>query len=292
MKKTLLLKILRSSLFVLFVLPAVMLFTFRYPPKIDSTQTPADFGIIFSDVRFTTIDGIELAGWFIPGENKEEIANQPTLILLHGWPADKGNILPLFTQMIGDYNLLLFDFRGLGESEDTFSTVGVRERKDLIAALDFLEEEHGITEVGVWGFSLGGAVALMTAPDDKRIKAVVSDSAYASLPDMSYELYKIPYLKYPLGKLTALYVRLIWKVNIKEAVPEERVIDIEVPLFLIHSKDDEVIPFSHGERLMEKVKGKENVTTWIPPGKHGFVDPTYIKRVDSFFKNYLHENSF
>ncbi len=293
-KRSLPLKILRSSLFILFVLPAVMLFTFRYPPKIESTKTPADFGIAFSEVRFTTQDGIELAGWFIPRDNVsvEEIASQPTIILLHGWPADKGNILPLFTEMVGDYNLFLFDFRGLGESEDTLSTVGVRERKDLVAALDFLEEEYRITEVGVWGFSVGGAVALMTAPSDKRIKAVFSDSAYASLSDMSYELYRVPYLKYPLGEITALYLRLIWKVNIKDAAPEERVSEIEVPLFLTHSKDDEVIPFSHGERLMEKVEGRENVTTWISPGKHGFIDPAYIKRVDDFFKNYLYENSF
>lgn len=80
---------------------------------------------------------------------------------------------------------------------------------DLLAAIHYLQSRH-IHEVGVWGFSLGGAAALMTAP------LAPAESSYARLDWMAYDFYRIPFLKYPLGELTRLWGLLFLHYDIKD----------------------------------------------------------------------------
>ena len=74
------------------------------PPKIISQITPKDLGLDYENITFATEDGIKLSGWYIPSKTLPDSTNQPTgknkakkntaIILLHGYPADKGDILP------------------------------------------------------------------------------------------------------------------------------------------------------------------------------------------------------
>jgi pimeloyl-ACP methyl ester carboxylesterase len=180
--------ILRVVLIVLSVLIIISLWGFYSsirPPKIISSITPRDLKMDYEDVWFKTADGLTLRGWYIPCAKE----TQKTLILLHGYPADKGNILPALAFLHVDFNLLLFDFRYLGKSEGSYSTAGAKEVEDLLAAIQFLKG-RGVKEVGVWGFSMGGAVALMAM--NPEIRAVISESSYASLAAMAFELLRIP----------------------------------------------------------------------------------------------------
>ena len=80
-------------------------------------------------------------------------------------------------------NLLLFDFRSLGESEGKLCSIGLHETQDLQGAADYLltrPEMDGLG-LGVYGISMGGAVAILTAAKDDRFAAVVSHGAFADL---------------------------------------------------------------------------------------------------------------
>ena len=88
-------------------------------------------------------------------------------------------------ELCGDslgYNVLMFDFRGHGRSEGQHVSMGYYERQDLLGAVDYLQR-WGIDRVGVMGFSMGGAVAMATAPHSEAIRAVVSDGGFACLSD-------------------------------------------------------------------------------------------------------------
>jgi fermentation-respiration switch protein FrsA (DUF1100 family) len=74
----------------------------------------------------------------------------------------------------------MFDFRGHGRSEGQRVSMGYHERLDLLGAVDYLKS-RGIDGVGVLGFSMGGVVAISTAPQSEAIRAVVSDGAFARL---------------------------------------------------------------------------------------------------------------
>jgi len=251
------------------------------PPRIVSSVTPKNLQLDYEDVRFETSDDLTLSGWFIPGA----IATKKTLILLHGYPADKGDILPSLSFLHRDYNLFLFDFRYLGASEGKYSTAGANEVEDLLAAIQFLKTK-GIEEVGVWGFSMGGAVALMSIKKAPKIKAVVSEASYASLTHMASELFRIPVVRYPLGYLIGLWAKI--GIDLRNISPVEAVQNTTIPVLLIHSLTDEVIPFSNA-RLLEKALGDNpRAEFWFHAGAaHGELAKEYQRRVADFFQRHL-----
>src|SRR5207247_322990 len=125
------------------------------PPRLTVPGTPQDFRLTADDVTITTDDGVRLAAWLIPSAT----ANAPGVILLHGYPANKADLLPVASALHSRFTVLLLDFRYFGKSEGAATTLGFRERADLRGAVDTLAQ-RGHTRIGVFGYSLGGAVAI------------------------------------------------------------------------------------------------------------------------------------
>ncbi len=250
------------------------------PPRILSDATPGHFRLDYEEVSFVTEDQITLRGWFIP--NKQG-ATAKTIIALHGYPADKGNILPVVAFLSQKYNLLLFDFRYLGASGGRYSTIGADETRDLRSAVAFLKS-RGIQEVGLWGFSMGAAVALMAAPKLPEVKAIVSESSYARLDLMAPALFQIPILKYPLAWLTGLWARVFLGINLKQVSPQDSVKSLNIPVLVSHSKTDQTIPFQHALLLQEALKDNPRAEFWFHEDLyHGQLAEDYQKRIGDFF---------
>lgn len=278
--------ILRIVIIVLSVLVIFSLWGFYSsirPPKLVSAITPRDLKMNYEDVSFRTADGLMLRGWYIPSAKKTE----KTLILLHGYPADKGNILPPLAFLHDDFDLLLFDFRYLGKSEGNYSTAGAKEVEDLLAAVQFLKG-RGTSEVGVWGFSMGGAVALMAIEKAPEIRAVISESSYSSLAAMAFELMRIPVLNYPIAYLVGFWAKLFLGIDVRDASPADRIRNTTVPILLIHSSADAVIPFSHARRLQQALEKNPNAEFWFHEDfSHGQLASDYRTRVRDFFLKHL-----
>jgi dipeptidyl aminopeptidase/acylaminoacyl peptidase len=253
------------------------------PPKIHSSITPRDLRMEYENVSFKTADGLTLRGWHIPAKKP----NDQTVILLHGYPADKGNILPPMAFLHDDFNLLLFDFRYLGASEGSYSTAGVKEVEDLLAAIQFLKT-RAITEVGVWGFSMGGAVALMAIDKAPEIRAVVAESSYASLAEMALQLFRVPLINYPIAYLISLWAKLILGIDLRDASPAERIRNSAIPILITHSSADDVIPFSQAKSLQQALANNPRAEFWFSEEfAHGQLDANYQSRVRNFFKGNL-----
>jgi dipeptidyl aminopeptidase/acylaminoacyl peptidase len=278
-------------MFPLFIVAFFFLFTSLWgfyisvkPTKIVSGTTPKDLGLEYEKVSFTTDDNVMLRGWWIPCKTE---STAKTIIALHGYPADKGNILPAIAFLSQRYNLLLFDFRYLGESGGTNSTVGAEETRDLRAAVDFLKA-RGIQGIGVWGFSLGGAVALMAASTVPDIKSLVSESSYARLDLMAPALFQIPVLRYPLAWLTALWARIFLGIRLREVSPEDSARNLAIPVLIIHSQGDYLIPFQHALLLQEALKNNPKAEFWFHDKlPHGHLAAEYQKRILDFFERNL-----
>jgi len=253
------------------------------PPKIISSLTPRDLKMDYEDVSFKTADGLMLRGWYILSAKE----TKKTLILLHGYPADKGNILPALAFLHEDFNLLLFDFRYLGRSEGSYSTAGAREVADLLAAIEFLKR-RGVKEVGVWGFSMGGAVALMAIEKAPEIRAVISESSYASLHEMALELFRIPLLRYPMAYLVGFWAKLCLGIDVRDASPADRIRNTTIPILLVHSSADAVIPFSHARLLQKALTKNPNAEfSFNEDFAHGQLPSDYRTRVRGFFLKYM-----
>lgn len=256
-----------------------------FPKNLESETTPEDYGLSFESITLTTEDGVNLSGWFIPQEQTEQ--KKEAIILLHGYPADKGDILPSTAFLADTYDLLYIDFRSLGESSGSYSTLGIFEQKDLAAAVNFLKK-RGYQHIGVWGFSVGGATALIHAPKNPDIDAVVSISAYARLSDLAKEAFQIPYLRSVLAQCLRGYAYLLWGTDINKVAPADAVRRYQKPVLVIHPSNDQVIPFSHGRTIKQALQTNTQAEFWFPEGHHGFVPPhIHQSRVTTFFDRHL-----
>lgn len=274
---------LKVLIFIALWLIIFSLFTFYMsikPQKITTDLGPSDLGLKYEDVAFKSADGVKLSGWFMPN-NK----TKATIIVMHGYPADKNNLLGIAEFLAKDFNMFLFDFRSFGKSEGKCTTVGYLEKNDLSGAIQYLEKEKNLTKIGLYGFSLGGAVALMTKNDN--VKAIVTDSAYAKLTNIVKHMYSIFFVfKYPLAYLTRLYGILFLKIDIGDVSPVDNIKNMKIPILLIHAEKDSQIPVSEAYLLHNANKKAQ---LWVAENaEHGMshsINPEeYEKRVIGFFE--------
>lgn len=267
----------------LIIFSLLIFFMSIHPQKIITDLAPSDIGLKYEEIDFKSADGIKLNGWLIPN-NKTKAA----IIVMHGYPADKANLLGIAEFLAEDFNVFLFDFRSFGKSQGKYTTAGYLERNDLLGAINYLEKEKNLTKIGLYGFSLGGAVALMT--QHKNVKAIVTDSSYAKLSHMVEHMYRIFFIfKYPLVYLTKLYGILFLKIDIDDASPVDSIKNLKIPILLIHAEKDSQIPASEAYLLHNSNKKAE---LWIVENAdHGMthsVNPEkYEKKVVGFFKENL-----
>lgn len=200
-----------------------------YFPTRELEATPRALGVDYEDVWLTTEDGVRLHGWFVATP-----AARATVLFFHG---NGGNIshrlerIAIFRRL--GLNLLLFDYRGYGRSVGTPSEHGTY--RDARAAWRYLTETRGLSpgDIILYGESLGGAVATHLAAE-QTTRAVVVESSFSSMIDLGAEVY--PWLP----------VRWISRYVYPSARNLARV---HAPVLVIHSRDDEIIPFHHGQAL-------------------------------------------
>jgi fermentation-respiration switch protein FrsA (DUF1100 family) len=130
----------------------------------------ANLGAGFEDVSFTTDDGLELTGWYVPSRNRAAVI---------AFPGRKGPQPQARMLIRHGYGVLLFDRRGEGDSEGDPNAVGWNGTRDIKAAIDFLRERPDVDadRIGGIGRSVGGELMLQTAAETDALKAVASEGA-------------------------------------------------------------------------------------------------------------------
>jgi hypothetical protein len=134
---------------------------------------PADhLGTAHEDVRFTTRDGLELEGWYIPSRNGAAVIS---------FPGRKGPQRQARMLARHGYGVLLFDRRGEGRSEGEPNGWGWGGDEDIKAAIAYLKTRADVdpAKIGGIGLSVGGELMLEAAAETKDLAAVVSEGAGA-----------------------------------------------------------------------------------------------------------------
>ena len=219
----------------------------REPPE----RTPADAGLEYREVSFESADRVPLEAWWVPPAEGE---SSRAAVLVHGWDGDKSDEHVIETASIyvrAGYGVLLLDLRGNGGSGGERRTLGYKETRDVQGALAWLDEEgFEPGEVVLHGWSMGGATVVRSAPGT-GVAAVIEEAGYADLPLLLRrqlpETTGLPSLFSPGVFLAAkLFLGFDpWAVQPSEDAARLR--EEGVPLFVIHSTDDEVVPFEHAE---------------------------------------------
>ncbi|MDT7043527.1 alpha/beta hydrolase [Candidatus Nitronereus thalassa] len=284
--------------FILF-LPLLNLLLGLHPLTFKTDVDPSHFGLAYEPVEFTTADHLVIRGWFIPASpsaptpTQKSLKTIPTIVVGHGYPFDKANILRHVLFLHQRFHLLLMDFRYFGESEGWITTVGIREPLDVKAALDYLNQRGDIdtTRIGAMGFSMSAAIFVLT--QDPRIRAIVADSPYASLAKIvEHQYFFVPRpLNNFMVNLTGLYARMLFGLEMDHASPEKTVHTLETPLLLIHGEDDSQIQTDHSQAIFTNAN-QTHTTLWLIPGAdhgqaHAIAGFHYELRVLDFFTAHL-----
>jgi fermentation-respiration switch protein FrsA (DUF1100 family) len=194
-------------------------------------STPAVAGLDFDQVFFETEDGLTLSGWFVPADQAENV-----VLFFHG---NAGNISHRIESIAQFHRLgssvFIIDYRGYGQSEGSPSEEGIY--RDAAAAWRYLVEEQLIApeRIVIFGRSLGGGAATWLAANQSP-QALILESTFTSIPDIGAQ--RFPFL--PVRQLSRI------RFNSLARLPS-----ITVPVLIIHSPDDRVIPYDHGQQLFQ-----------------------------------------
>jgi fermentation-respiration switch protein FrsA (DUF1100 family) len=258
--------------------------------------TCADFGLACEDVQFnSTIDNIPLKGWFVDSPGTK------TVLIVHGRDgvrSDKTIGLMDITRGLQaqGYDVLLFDARDHGVSGGERYTLGALEVRDVEGALDYLKSQ-GRAQIGVMGFSMGGAEVLRTAPSHPEMTAIVTDSAFAdAAPLLDYKLASVSGVPAIFNPGIRLVSRLLVGVDVWALKPEQELAQLgDRPVLLINSAEDtldDFVPVEQFHRLEQAAASNPNLHSWAAPGR-GHVQAyknnpdEYMSQVLTFFGDHL-----
>ncbi len=254
---------------LLVILMLLLQSKFLFFPSKDLDYTPGQLGMAFEDVYFSSSDGTGLHGWFIPAESRIG-----TLLFCHG---NAGNIshriesVRIFHDL--GFDVLIFDYRGYGQSSGSISEKGTY--SDAEAALKHLVEVKNIdqSEIIYFGRSLGGSIAAWLAKEHTPGGLIV-ESAFTSVNDIAGDVY--PFLP----------VRMIsrFKFNTREYLQ-----NVNCPVLVIHSREDELINFKHGRKLFETAGEPKMFLELAGSHNEGFFlsGQHYINGLKDFFDQHV-----
>jgi fermentation-respiration switch protein FrsA (DUF1100 family) len=251
---------------------AVLVFVFLFQSHLvffpgtgrEAVITPRTYGLPFETVPIRTADGETLDAWWVPVENARGV-----VLFFHG---NAGNIshrvdyLQMFHRL--RYTTLIVDYRGYGKSTGTPSEAGTY--RDAEAAWEYLLTVRGARpqDIVIAGESLGAAVATRLATQTTP-RAVVLLSTFTSVNDLGAQVYWF------------LPVRLLSRIGYDNVANLKR---IRVPVFIAHSRDDDIVPYAHGRKLYEAAS--EPKTFLEMRGGHNdgflFTQPEWVAALGDF----------
>lgn len=279
------------AVFWAWVFAATLFLRNTFLPRLPVTVSPELLSLPSETVRFYSTDGIPLEGWKIPAD-----PGRPWLILCHGVGSNRADLLEIAKGLhAAGFNLFLFDFRAHGGSVGRVTSFGYREQRDLEGALAFLGSQPDVPAkpYGVYGISMGGAVALMVAANDERLGAVAADSPYPSLEDtlgrhltLLYPVPRVPFVWFVL----ATY-RMRFGVWPRDVSPQESAAKLSPrALLLIHGADDPRMPVGGTEQMF--ATASEPKELWVIDGAghlegYGIAPQAYLDRLVRFFQAHV-----
>ncbi len=209
--------------------------SFIFFPSREIMATPTQAGLVYEPIEIRVEDEVRLSGWYVPAAEARW-----TVLFLHG---NAGNISHRLMALHALHRLgltvLIVDYRGYGESSGSPSEEGTY--RDAQAAWAYLTTTRGLAadRVVLFGESLGGAVATWLATRQPPA-GLILESSFTTMHELAGHFY--PWFP----------ARLLLRVRYQTI---ERLSRVRCPVLVIHSPDDEIVPYEHGERLFAAAPG-------------------------------------
>jgi len=242
-------------------------------------------------VLVPTKEGIFLSSWLL--QPKESIAHG-TLIFIHGIAGSKEFQLKYAESFVNlGLNVVVFDLRAHGQSGGKNCTYGYYEKHDVSAIIDLLATSGVEGQIGLYGTSLGGAIALQTAAIDDRIDFLIIESTFATLEEVTFEYMDriSPVSNKYISDLILGAAGRMGNFDPDSVKPELAAAQISIPVFMAHGTEDVHIPIKQGLRNFDQLKS--SIKEWHPligadhNSVHAVGGKSYQNEIEQFILNQL-----
>lgn len=249
------------------------------------TATPADEGVDFEEVSFTSSDGVLLRGWYLGGGDQGV-----SIVCAHGLFRSRREVMDrgVWFRERG-YNVLLMDSRRHGESGGERVTLGYKERLDVEAGIDFMKAREPEDRIILFGVSMGAAASLLAAAERPDVEAVISDSSFLNLEQVvtAYLDLLVGLPRFPLGDMLLFFMEQLGGFQKEDLNLEEAVRRIgDRPILFIGGSEDRQVPPDVQRKLYGAAESKLSDLLIVEGAGHGAAyrtDPdAYRKAVADF----------
>lgn len=273
--RTLIALVILTFIGVWILLPKFILSPYRmqvehHPELFASGKVPEDFGLEKIDFDFQTTQGDTIDAWFIPAKGDSALCN---LIVLHGIGACKELFLPAAQHFTSHQcNVVLFDLRAHGQSGGAYCTYGFYEKDDVRKITDKLEVLNGLP-TGVYGTSLGGAMAYQSMEANDRLDFGVIESTFDEMQSVVRE-YTQRFLGFRCNWLADF---ALWRAehvadfDADQVKPCLSASHINKPMLVIHGTADIHIPFEFGKRNFDALASAQKIFVPVEGADHNNV---------------------
>ncbi|MFC1587303.1 alpha/beta fold hydrolase [Planctomycetota bacterium] len=257
--------------------------------KVGNKRTPGDnrWGLEFEPVTLRTTDGHKISAWWLPSPGAGR-----TIILCHGIGAYKSDIIDFAPPLMkAGWNVMMFDFRGHGDSSGHTTSFGYYERRDVAAAYEFICSQDGCDpgQVVGYGVSMGTSALIHAVANGIPLRGLVLDSPFARIEAVAQTLLPVDNkaIQVPVFALFNFWSRIDLGLSMADISPVNRLHKINVPIFFIHGTADRVIPCTESEVLYQTYQHQKELEI-VPGAQHigsSWRLKDYHKRILDFLAN-------
>lgn len=254
-----LIKMLLFTLVVGYIVFGAVIYIFQhklvYFPTKDVDMNPHDIGLEYESIFIKVDEDVKIHAWYVPKKDAKT-----TLFFLHG---NGGNIshrldsIKLFNSL--EMNVLIFDYRGYGNSEGSANEQNTYD--DAKSAWEYLLKDKGVKpeDIIIFGRSLGGTIAANLGSTLKP-KAIILESTFTTVNELVSDIYSyVPKMLIRFKYETTKYLK-----------------DINCPILVVHSVDDDIIPYRFGEAVFGNANEPKTFVKISGDHNHGFLQSKEI----------------
>ncbi|NJB84691.1 hypothetical protein GGR26_000436 [Lewinella marina] len=249
---------------------------------------PGRLGYPFEASTLTTDDGLRLATYYIPAT----VPARGNLLILHGKDSARERYLEYLPQLVPyGYNVMLVDARAHGRSQGTYTTFGYREWADVVAAVRQLRHLAPGLPTGVFGHSMGGAVALQALSRSPEIDFGIVESAFTHLGEITHA-YACRQtgldLPRPLIELLLDRAAQLADFEHRSVDPLQAAAHVQQPVLVVHGEVDRNIDLDHGRQLYAGLGSTRKAFYVVKGGGHDDLTEVggdaYFRRLRAFLE--------
>lgn len=227
-------------------------------------------------------EGLKIKGFILLNQNVPQ-SEYPCIIYLHSHSGNKAESAQISSFFLDHFNICSFDFSGYGSSEGEYSTLGMKEHKDLRAVVTYLRECLDIEDIYLWGRSMGAVTSILFAhhSHDIDIQGMVLDSPFTETKTMICDLIQsrasVPRF---LIKTALLPIASTIKTKTNYDVLNNNPIDmagsVGMPVYVFVAKDDVISRPERVEQMFNKFTSRQKVFEVIDGEHHTYRDDDVV----------------